>query len=111
VGLLDGTVDLVRVVGHEETVLGAMAPGRWAGGFRAWDEHAVYLATGRATTAGRVLRVSAEDLKRWTSASDPFGAHLIEGVFRTARTVESTARQREALVALGHPGGGSSHTS
>ena len=22
-------------------------PGRWAGGFRAWDEHGVYLATGR----------------------------------------------------------------
>ena len=61
--LLEGRVDLVRLVGREETVLGAMAPGRWAGGFRAWDEHAVYLATGRATTAGRVLRVAAEDLK------------------------------------------------
>jgi signal transduction histidine kinase len=107
--LLDGTVDLVRVVGHEETVLGAMSPGRWAGGFRAWDEHAVYLATGRATTAGRVLRVSAQDLKSWTSASDPFGAHLIEGVFRTARTVESMARQREALVALGTLAAGLAH--
>ena len=107
--LLDGTVDLVRVVGHEETVLGAMTPGRWAGGFRAWDEHAVYLATGRATTAGRVLRVSAQDLKSWTSASDPFGAHLIEGVFRTARTVESMARQREALVALGTLAAGLAH--
>jgi signal transduction histidine kinase len=107
--LLSGTVDLVRVVGHEETVLGAMTPGRWAGGFRAWDEHAVYLATGRATTAGRVLRVSAQDLKSWTSASDPFGAHLIEGVFRTARTVESMARQREALVALGTLAAGLAH--
>ena len=28
-------------------------PGRWAGGFRAWDEHGVYLATGRgASRAG-----------------------------------------------------------
>ena len=52
--LLDGRIDLVRTVGHEETVLGAMdAPGRWAGGFRAWDEHAVYLATGRASAGGR----------------------------------------------------------
>ena len=107
--LLEGQVDLVRVVGHEETVLGAMAPGRWAGGFRAWDEHAVYLATGRATTAGRVLRVAADDLKSWTGASDPFGAHLIEGVFRTARTVESMARQREALVALGTLSAGLAH--
>ena len=27
-------------------------PGRWAGGFRAWDEHGVYLATGRGVVAG-----------------------------------------------------------
>ena len=34
--LLEGTIDLVRHVGHEETVLGAMhSPGQWAGGFQA----------------------------------------------------------------------------
>ena len=27
-------------------------PGRWAGGFRAWDAQGVYLATGRGVTAG-----------------------------------------------------------
>ena len=27
-------------------------PGRWAGGFRAWDEHGVYLATGRGVDGG-----------------------------------------------------------
>jgi signal transduction histidine kinase len=108
--LLEGRVDLVRTVGHEETRLGAMErPGQWAGGFRAWDEHGVYLATGRATTAGRVLRVPADALKDWTSAWNPFGAHLIEGVFRTARTVESMARQREALVALGTLAAGLAH--
>jgi len=108
--LLDGRIDLVRTVGHEETVLGAMdAPGRWAGGFRAWDDHAVYLATGRAAETGRALRVSSGDLKGWTGARDPFGAHLIEGVFRTARTVESAARQRDALVALGTLAAGLAH--
>ncbi|MVA75466.1 cyclic nucleotide-binding domain-containing protein [Auraticoccus sp. F435] len=108
--LLEGSVDLVRTVGHEETRLGAMdAPGRWAGGFRAWDEHGVYLATGRATATGRVLRVPADALKGWTSAWNPFLAHLIEGVFRTARTVESMARQREALVALGTLAAGLAH--
>ena len=46
--LVDGAIDLVRHVGREETVVGRMdVPGRWAGGFRAWDEHGVYLATGR----------------------------------------------------------------
>ena len=108
--LLEGRIDLVRTVGHEETVLGALdSPGRWAGGFRAWDEHAVYLATGRASAGGRAMRVSSEDLKRWTGTMDPFGAHLIEGVFRTARTVETTARQRDALVALGTLAAGLAH--
>jgi signal transduction histidine kinase len=108
--LLEGRVDLVRTVGHEETVLGAMdVPGRWAGGFQAWDEQAVYLATGRAAAPGRVLRVPAVQLKTWTQAWNPFGSHLIEGVFRTARTVESAARQREALVALGTLSAGLAH--
>src|SRR5690349_7724223 len=54
--LLDGRVDLLRHVGREETRLGVMdVPGRWAGGFRAWDEHGAYLATGRAATSGSVL--------------------------------------------------------
>nr|CAA9358976.1 MAG: two-component sensor histidine kinase [uncultured Nocardioidaceae bacterium] len=108
--LLTGRIDLVRAVGHEETVLGTLdAPGRWAGGFRAWDEHGVYLATGRAAESGRALRVPADGLKDWTSAWNPFGAHLIEGVFRTARTIESAARQRDALVALGTLAAGLAH--
>ena len=39
-------------------------PGRWAGGFRAWDEHGVYLATGRGVPTGRVLRVPADGAAR-----------------------------------------------
>ena len=108
--VLEGRIDLVRLAGHEETRVGAMAqPGQWAGGFTAWDEHAVYLANGRAATDGRALRVASTDLREWTSALDPFGAHLIEGVFRTARTVESAARQRDALVALGTLSAGLAH--
>jgi signal transduction histidine kinase len=108
--LIEGRIDLVRLAGHEETRVGAMAqPGQWAGGFTAWDDHAVYLANGRAATDGRALCVPSADLKAWTSALDPFGAHLIEGVFRTARTVESAARQRDALVALGTLSAGLAH--
>jgi signal transduction histidine kinase len=108
--LLEGRVDLVRTVAQEETLLGAMdQPGKWAGGLRAWDEQAVYIVTGRASAPGRAFRVSSADLKNWTSAWNPFGAHLIEGVFRTARTVESAARQRDALVALGTLAAGLAH--
>src|SRR3954471_22881465 len=58
--LLAGGGDLVRHVGRGETVLGSMdVPGQWAGGFRAWDEQGTYLATGRATRAGRFFQVPA----------------------------------------------------
>src|SRR5690348_6206346 len=52
--LLDGVIDVMRRIGPEETVVAKMGvPGRWAGGFRAWDDQVVYLATGRAAIAGR----------------------------------------------------------
>lgn len=108
--LVEGSIDLVRRVGREETKLGAMdAPGRWAGGFRAWDEHGMYLATGRGSGAGRVLRVPAQALRDRSSAWFPFGAHLIDGLFHTVRNIETTTRQRQALVALGTLAAGLAH--
>ena len=108
--LLDGAVSLLRRVGHEETVLGAMdTRGQWAGGFRAWDEHGVYMATGRGAVAGRVLRVPADRLGDLAQAWFPFGVHLIRGLVHTVRNIESMARQREALVALGTLAAGLAH--
>ncbi|NEK56451.1 cyclic nucleotide-binding domain-containing protein [Geodermatophilus sabuli] len=108
--LLEGRIDLVRHLGHEETVLGAMdVPGRWAGGFRAWDEHGVYLATGRAATRGRAFRVAAPALRAWSTSWFPFGVHVIEGLVRTARNFESVARQKEALASLGTLAAGLAH--
>lgn len=108
--LLQGRVDLVRLAGHEQMRVGEMSqPGQWAGGFTAWNDDGVYLATGRAVTTGRALRVAADDLRSWTARLAPFAAHLIEGVFRTARTVESLGREREALVALGTLSAGLAH--
>ena len=108
--LVEGAIDLVRRAGREDTVVARMdVPGRWAGGFRAWDEHGVYLATGRGATAGRVLRVPAEVLRERSDAWFPFGGHLIQGLYRTARSIESTARQRESLVTLGTLAAGLAH--
>jgi len=91
--LVDGAIDLVRHVGREDTVVARMdVPGRWAGGFRAWDEHGVYLATGRGAVGGRVLRVPAQLLRERSDAWFPFGGHLIQGLYHTARSIESTAR-------------------
>jgi hypothetical protein len=57
--LIDGAIDLLRHVGREDTVVGRMdVPGRWAGGFRAWDEHGVYLATGRGVHSATPISVN-----------------------------------------------------
>lgn len=108
--LIDGALELVRHVGREDVVVGRMdVPGRWAGGFRAWDEHGVYLATGRGLTVGRVLRVPADVLRELTQAWFPLGVHLIDGVFHTVRSIESTARQRDSLITLGTLASGLAH--
>ena len=107
--LLDGSIELTRHIGQERTVVGRMAPGLWAGGFRAWDEHGVYLATGTGAAAGRILRVPADFLADRFNAWFPFGRHLIEGLYGTARTIESMARQRQSLVTLGQLAAGLAH--
>ena len=108
--LLDGAIDLVRRIDREDTVVARMdVPGRWAGGFRAWDEQGVYLATGRGVIAGRVLRVPAAVLRERSNEWFPFAAHLVEGLYHTARLIESTARQRESLVTLGTLAAGLAH--
>jgi len=108
--LVDGSIELVKHVGREDTVVARMdLPGRWAGGFRAWDDQGVYLATGRGKAPGRVLRVPATTLRSLSDAWFPLGGHLIEGVYSTARSIESTARQRGALVTLGTLAAGIAH--
>ena len=100
--LLDGAIELSRHVGREDVAVGAMdMPGRWAGGFRAWDEHGAYLATGRGTVSGRVLKVPADLLRARISAWFPLAVHLIEGLYGTARVIEST---RAAAQVTYHPG-------
>jgi signal transduction histidine kinase len=108
--LLEGSVALSRRVGAEDTTMGRMAdPGQWAGGFAAWDEHGHYLATARAEAPSRVLRLPSSDLRRLSQEWFPFGLHFIDGLVNTVRRIESQARQREALVALGTLSAGLAH--
>ena len=107
--LVDGAVDLFRTVGREEARVGQMLPGRWAGGFRAWDDDGVYLATGRGVEFGRLLQVPAHDLRDLMEEWLPLAVHLVRGVFGTARTIEATVRQRESLITLGTLSAGLAH--
>ena len=104
-----GSLELMRRLGREYTVVGRMPAGRWAGGFRAWDERGVYLATGNGAESGWALRLPATELARLLRAWFPFGNHLIQGLYGTARTIEATARQRETLVSLGTLAAGLAH--
>ncbi|HET9422719.1 MAG TPA: ATP-binding protein [Nocardioides sp.] len=108
--LLEGNLDLMRRIGHEETVLATMqVPGQWAGGFRAWDEHGVYMGSARAAQPGRVFRITADRFGAHAEEWFPFAVHLLRGLIATARRIESNARQREALVALGTLAAGLAH--
>src|SRR6478735_1320192 len=108
--LVDGALELVRHIGREDVVVGRMdEAGRWAGGFRAWDERGVYLATARGIESGRLLRVPAGELRELTHRWLPMAGHLIAGLYGTARSIEATARQRGALVTLGTLAAGLAH--
>jgi signal transduction histidine kinase len=108
--LLSGEIELVRRLGREDAVVGRMStPGQWAGGFQAWDPRGAYLATGQGVTTGRVWRVPAAVLRERVNAWLPLAGHLIQGLYGTARSIESTARQRDALVTLGTLAAGLAH--
>ncbi len=108
--LLDGKVDLVRRIGHDERVMATMEQrGQWAGGFRAWDEHGVYMGTARVVATSRLFRLSSTSLASLGEAWFPFAVHLLRGLIGTARRIEHNARQREALVSLGTLAAGLAH--
>ncbi|MCY4728742.1 ATP-binding protein [Nocardioides sp. STR2] len=108
--MLEGRIDVVRRVGHEEAVMVTIEnPGQWAGGFRAWDEHGVYMGSARVMEPSRVFRLPAAELARFGQQWFPFAVHLLCGLIVTARRIEQNARQREALVALGTLAAGLAH--
>ena len=108
--LLEGVIALSRRVGREDVQVARMqTPGQWAGGFRAWDVDGVCLATGRGAVAGRLLRLSSDQLRELVNHWFPLAGHLIGGLHRTGRSIESIARQRDALVTLGTLAAGLAH--
>ena len=107
--LLEGRLDMVRHVGRERMVMGSFTqPGQWGEGWAAFDPHGVYMVTGQATTDGRMLRVPVSAF-RDLAGSVPLIRHFLDGLFQTAREIEASTRQREALVSLGRLSAGLAH--
>jgi signal transduction histidine kinase len=68
-----------------------------------------YLATARASSPGRLLRVPVEALGEFVRIWFPFSLHLIQGFFQTVRMIDALSRQRESLIALGTLAAGLAH--
>ncbi len=109
--LLEGRIDVVRRIGHTETVMATMqVPGQWAGGFRAWDEHGVYMGSARVTEPSRVFRLPAERLSVHAEAWFPFAVHLLRGLIGGHRPRHDRRGRRPRLRTVLHDqGGGQRH--
>ena len=108
--LLEGRIDLVRRTRRENLVVHTMdAPGQWIGAVGAWDPQAVFFLSGRASSAGRVLRLPVRALRTMSSTRFPLGDHLVEGVVTTLRRVESAMNDKESLLGLGTLAAGLAH--
>ena len=106
-----GTLELVRRVGHEDTVLGdhghAGPVGRRVPGLG--PARRLHGDRPRPSAAAGCCGCPPSALGELAQAWFPFGVHLIKGLIQTVRNIESTARQREALVALGTLAAGLAH--
>jgi signal transduction histidine kinase len=109
--LLEGEIELTRAIGGQSRVMTTMATaGQWAGGLSAWGgAEGVYRASGRALTPGRCLVVPSDELGALVGRWSPFAKHLMLGVYQTVRSIDTTVRERESLVALGTLAAGLAH--
>ena len=98
--LLSGRIELVRQIGHEEAVMATMdGAGQWAGGFRAWDEHGIYMGSARVVETSRVFRLPAAELARFGEAWFPFAVHLLRGLIGLIVEGRSVAWFLDTLLA------------
>lgn len=111
--LLDGRLELTRHIAGRIVVVAEMsAPGQWGGGLTAWgetDDHSVYRASARALEPGHCLVVPSDRLSELVGRWSPFAKHMITGVYQTIRAIDTMARERESLVALGTLAAGLAH--
>ncbi len=106
--LLDGQIELFRMVGGRETVVEtADAPGTWAGWLPMFDDASPI--GGRVTRPSRLLRLSKDAMSHLLNGGFPVATHFLTGVTFGVQTFEAVARQQEKLAALGKLSAGLAH--
>ena len=92
-----------RPRGHRGRPDGRTRPlGRWLPGLGRQRHLPRHRSRGRQP--GRVFRLPRRGLRELVSRWFPFGGHLIRGLHHTARSIESTVRQRECVGHARHAG-------
>jgi signal transduction histidine kinase len=107
--LLEGQVQVLKVVGGEETVINTTEqPGVWMGAVpqAGFESSPIGVVVSRPS---RLLRLAPEDVDQMLRAGFPLMPHLIAGVRGGAQNLEAIARQREKMAALGKLSAGLAH--
>ena len=100
---------MTRHIGQEDLVLATMStPGQWAGGLAPRRARGVH-GDGSVCCTRKDAAVPGTALHEVATSWFPFGVHIITGLMQTVRRIESMARQREKLIALGTLSAGLAH--
>jgi len=106
--VLEGQIKISKLVGDQEHMLVVHGPGDFTGEISLLTGSPA-MATGRAMGPTRVIRISANQLRKFVAECPGFSEPLLAAMARRFREVDSHLREREKLVALGKLSAGLAH--
>jgi signal transduction histidine kinase len=106
--VLEGEVQISRLDGAEEILIGAHGPGEFTGGLAVLTGR-TSIHRGRAGAPSRVLEIDSETFRRMPAEVPDLADIFISGLARRMRFTQRAYRQREKLAALGKLSAGLAH--
>ncbi len=106
--VLEGTFDVTKRAGTGEIAVATVGPGEVQGEM-AVLEGGARMATVRARTAARVLRIGRDDLLAVLARDPGVTTGLLRTIARRLRATEALLREREKLASLGTLAAGLAH--
>ncbi|CAA9558908.1 MAG: sensor histidine kinase [uncultured Thermomicrobiales bacterium] len=106
--LLEGELQVTKLIGREETVLASHRPGAFTGEVPLLTG-TPYIATVRALVPSRVLRLEPEAFYRTMGTCRDVATAVLRTVAQRVQSVGSTLQQQEKLAALGRLSAGLAH--
>jgi signal transduction histidine kinase len=106
--VLEGEVQISRLDGAEEILIGAHGPGEFTGGLAVLTGR-TSIHRGRAGAPSRVMEIDSETFRRMPAEVPDLADIFISGLARRMRFTQRAYRQREKLAALGKLSAGLAH--